>query len=171
MNSVVISIVVNGALVTGSVPATLRGDVVVAPLDPYVRALATRISLVPQHDSILVGRGGRLLTLALGSRVVRGGPEPAQLPIAPYLLAGNLIIPLAATARALGAKVAYDARTHTLAILVPDLPLETLAPVVRETPAPSGLPTFVPTPTPAPQPTISGIPKPRRTPIPVGPDG
>lgn len=166
-----VGIVVNGALVTGSQPALLRDGVVVAPLDPYVRTLATQISLQPERDTIVVERGGRLLTFALGSRVALAGGEPTQLPIAPYLRAGSVILPLAVTARALGAKVAYDARTHTLEILTQDPPLETLAPVLRETVAPLGLPTFAPTPTPAPLPTISGIPKPRRTPIPIGSDG
>jgi hypothetical protein len=154
-HSVFVSVVVNGALVTGSVPAVLSHGTVVAPLDPYVRAIATRLSFPVESDTIVVQRGSRILTLSLGSRRARTGPSEAELPIAPYLRAGAVIIPLATTARALGATVGYDARSQTLAIAFPELPLATLAP----------------TPTPAPQPTITGIPKPRRTPIPIGSDG
>ena len=151
----------------------LDRGIVVVPLDPYVRAIATRMSIpIPaEGDPIVVQRGPRLLTLSLGSRSARAGSSEAELPIAPYLRAGTVIIPLAATARALGATVIYDARDHRLAIDFPELPLSTLAPVLRTTPPPPDLPTLAPTPTPAPQPTISGIPKPRRTPIPIGSDG
>ena len=166
-----VGIVVNGALVTGSIPAVLDRGVVVVPLDPYVRALATQMSIPVEGAPIVVQRGPRALTLLLGSRSARNGPSEAELPIAPYLRAGTVIIPLAATARALGATVTYDARDHRLAIDFPELPLSTLAPVLRTTPPPPDLPTFAPTPTPAPQPTISGVPKPRRTPIPIGSDG
>ncbi len=176
MNSVPVGIVVNGALVTGSTPASISGGVVVAPLDPYALALATRISQPSERDTVVVARGDRTLTLIVGSRVAFAGPAQMHVPLAPYLRAGNLMIPLAAVARALGATVAYDARTRTLAIDCPEAPLATLAPatvapVLQPSPAPPpDLPTFAPTPTPAPQPTISGIPKPRRTPIPIGPD-
>lgn len=166
-----VGIVVNGVLVTGSVPAVLDRGVVVVPVDPYVRALATTMSIPIGDEPIVVQRGAHILTLSLGSRSARTGPSEAQLPIAPYLRAGSVIIPLAATARALGATVSYDARDHRLEIDFPELPLSTLAPVLRATPPPTDLPTFAPTPTPAPQPTISGVPKPRRTPIPIGSDG
>ena len=166
-----VGVVVNGALVTGSVPAVLDRGVVVVPLDPYVRALATTMSIPVVGEPIVVQRGPHTLTLSLGSRSARIGPSEARLPIAPYLRAGTVIIPLAATARALGATVSYDARDHRLEIDFPELPLSTLAPVLRTTPPAPDLPTFAPTPTPAPQPTISGIPKPRRTPIPIGSDG
>ncbi len=169
--SVVVSIVINGALVTGSTPALLSRGVVVAPLDPYVRAIATRLSFPVASDTIVVQRGSRILTLSLGSRRARMGPSEAELPIAPYLRAGAVIIPLATTARALGATVGYDARSHSLAIGFAELPLATLAPVSPVPPPPAELRTFAPTPTPAPQPTISGIPKPRRTPIPIESDG
>jgi hypothetical protein len=170
-HSVFVSVVVNGALVTGSVPAVLSHGTVVAPLDPYVRAIATRLSFPVESDTIVVQRGSRILTLSLGSRRARTGPSEAELPIAPYLRAGAVIIPLATTARALGATVGYDARSQTLAIAFPELPLATLAPASPAPPPPAELRTFAPTPTPAPQPTITGIPKPRRTPIPIGSDG
>lgn len=171
MNPVVVGIIVNGALVTGSTPALLVSGVVVAPLDPYVRALATRITVSAARGTIVIDRSGKAISLALGSRIAEEGSRTAELPIAPYLRAGAVIIPLRATAQALGASVRYDARSRTLAIGVPELPLTTLTPIRNTTPAPAGLPTFAPTPTPAPRPTISGIPKPRRTPIPIGPDG
>jgi hypothetical protein len=168
---VFVSVVVNGALVTGSVPARLTHGIVVAPLDPYVRAIATRLSFPVESGTLVVQRGSRIVTLSLGSRRARTGSSEAELPIAPYLRAGVVIIPLATIARALGATVGYDARSHSLAIAFPESPLSTLAPASPAPPPPVDLRTFAPTPTPAPQPTISGIPKPRRTPIPIGSDG
>ncbi len=170
MNPVIVAIVVDGTLVTGSMPAVLQGNVVMAPLDPYVGALATRITASAESASIVIDRNGKSLTLVLGSRTARENSRPAELPIAPYLRAGTVIIPLADTARALGATAAYDARTRTLTLGLPEAPLATLAPVTQPTPGPAG-PTFAPTSTPAPAPTVSGIPKPRRTPIPIASDG
>jgi hypothetical protein len=170
MNATVVTIVVNGALVIGSTPAELRDGVVMAPLDPYVRTLATAIS-PPFERTIVVKRAGRTIRLRVGSREIEFGGATRLVPVAPFLRAGTLYVPLGIAARALGATVSYDGRGHTLAIALPELPIATLAPAPLGTPPPTDLPTFAPTPTPAPVPTISGIPKPRRTPIPIGSGG
>jgi len=87
------------------------------------------------------------------------------LVIAPYLRAGEPIIPLGVVARALGAVVAYDAATRTLQIDVVPEPLATMTPYAGWSPPPGPLPTFTATPTPAPRATAKEIPMPRRTPI------
>ena len=173
MNVTLVSIVVNGALVTGSTPAVITNGIVSAPLDPYVRAVATQIvaPAEPSSRGIVLSRGSRCVRLIVGSRTVQLDRRFARLPSAPYFEGGIVFVPLAATARGLGGTVAYEARTRTLTIAFVEAPLATLAPAGPATQAPPDLPTFAPTPTPAPEPTISGIPKPRRTPIPVGSGG
>ena len=163
-----VSVVLNGRLVTGSRDAEIRHGVVVAPLDPYVRTLATTIATEPPAR-IRLERGGRTFVLSIGSRDAIAGSVGVKLPIAPYVRAGEPIIPLAAAARALGASVAYDAATRTVDIETQPAPLTTPTPYATWSPPPGELPTFEPYEAPTPQPTVSGIPHPRRTPLLVTP--
>ncbi|MDQ2908648.1 MAG: stalk domain-containing protein [Candidatus Eremiobacteraeota bacterium] len=97
------------------------------------------------------------------------GATAVRLPIAPYLRAGEPIIPLAAVARALGADVTYEPATHTIDIETRASALATPTPFATWSPPPGELPTFTPHETPTPAPTVSGIPEPRRTPLLVTP--
>jgi len=169
--SLPVTVVVDGRLVAGARDAYLRHGVVAAPLDPYARALATTVA-AQERGRIKFERGGRTFAISLGSRIAFAGTAAVSLPIAPYLRAGEPIIPLAAVARALGAYVTYHGATHTLDIETqPPPPLSTPTPFASWSPPPGELPTFTPHATPTPRPTISGIPYPRRTPILVPPDG
>jgi hypothetical protein len=151
----VVSVVIDGRLVASSVPALLEQGTVVAPVDPYGRALAERIQTDPTHRTIRFTRGARSITLDL-------------LPIGPYVREEPLLIPLASVARALGAEVSYDAWNATLAIASPASdPPATMPPYVAPAqPAQPG-PRFTPTPEPQPAPEASNVPQPqpRRTPI------
>jgi hypothetical protein len=151
----VVSIVIDGRLVTSSTPALLEQGTVVAPVDPYARALAERIDADPARGTIRFTRGARSITLDF-------------LPIRPYVREEPLVIPLAAVARALGAEVSYDAKNAIVAILSPpNDPAATMQPNVAQTPLPQPGPTFTPTPEPQPSPETSAVPMPRRTPIPL----
>jgi hypothetical protein len=136
-----------------------------------VRAFATTIA-AGKLRRITFERNGRTFVISLGSRVAFAGVATVTLPIAPYLRAGEPIIPLAAIARGLGAAVSYDRATRTLDIENQSAPpLSTPTPFATWSPPPGELPTFTPHETPTPRPTISGIPHPRRTPILVPSDG
>jgi len=147
-----VSVVVDGRLLIGSVPARLQGGVVVAPLDPYAYVLARRIAVDRVHGWVTLERDGRSVTVDVAS-----------------LRDGTPVIPLGRTARALGDAVRYDAAAHSLEIESPvPRPLATLTPFAGYAPPPGPLPTFPPVVPPTPRPTVSGIPQPRRTPIVVG---
>ncbi|MBC5798894.1 MAG: copper amine oxidase N-terminal domain-containing protein [Candidatus Eremiobacteraeota bacterium] len=142
-----------------------------APLDPYARAFATMVA-AGKGGRITFERNGRTFVILLGSRDAFAGAAAVTLPIAPYLRAGEPIIPLAAVARALGFVVTYDGAARRLDIETESMPsLSTPTPFVTWSPAPGERPTFTPHAAPTPVPTISGIPHPRRTPILVPPDG
>ena len=162
-----VDVVLDGRLVLGSQSARVSAGVVEAPLDPYVRDLATTIVIAGRR--ITLGRSDRTFVLFLGSRHGRVGTTATTLPIAPYLRAGATIIPLAATARALGATVRYEAASHTVTIETTPLPLTTFTPSPRNVPDAGPFATFSPTSTPLPQPSVTGIPMPRRTPILIDP--
>jgi hypothetical protein len=148
-----VSVVIDGRLVASSTPALLEQGTVVAPVDPFMRAIADRIEIDPDRRTIRFTRGARGITLPI-------------LPIGPYVREEPLLIPLAAAARALGATASYDAKNALVAIIFPPPdPPTTIPSYVARTPLPQPPPTFTPTPEPQPKPTVSGVPQPRRTPI------
>jgi hypothetical protein len=167
--ALLVTVIVNGTPIDASTEARIDAGVVVAPLDPFVRDLAERIEASADGEGFVVTRGDRTIVLHVGSNVARNGFITEALPIAPYVRAGETIIPLAVVARALGATVAYDGPAHVLRIDTEAAPLATWTPVPYVAPPPGSVPTFAPTSSPAPRPTVTGIPKPRRTPILVEP--
>ena len=150
-----VTVIVAGRRIDGSNFARIADGVVVAPLDPFVRAFAERITAGGSSRFVIV-RGSRSVSIAIGER---------DLPVAPYVCDGETFVPLASIARALGASVDYDARSRTLAIWLPPEPLGTITPSAAYVPPPGPLRTFAPKETPAPAPSVTGIPHPRRTPI------
>ncbi len=169
MAAVVVSVLIDGELVTSSRPAELTEGVVRAPLDPFVRRIADRITT--EGGRITVVRGGKTITLAVGSRLLEANAARSPLPFLPFFRRGEPIVPLAAVARALGAEANYDGPARALLIrTAPPGPLVTMTPSSAWTMPPGPLPTFAPTAVPTPRPTVSGLPQPRRTPIVVDPE-
>jgi hypothetical protein len=159
------AIVVNGATIVASRPAALVAGSVVVPVDPYLRAIAERITIDAVTGTIVIIRGDAAIAVSVGNRSATLGSRSIALPIAPYLRDGETFVPLAAVARALGAAVTFDQRTKTLAVaLPPDAPVALPAPYAA---VPGASPQTAPRhdPTAAPTPRYSGIPQPRRTPI------
>jgi hypothetical protein len=163
--AVVVTVLIDGALVDGSTAARLCRDVIVAPLAPYLDRIAQRISVERRGERIVFERDGRSVAITIGSPVIQSGSRALALPIAPYLRAGEALIPLAAVARALGASVDYDAASRTVTVATVPEPLVSLTPDASYRPPPEPLGTFTPNPTPAPKVEVTGAPKPRRTPI------
>ena len=159
-----VTIVLDGRAIEGSRGASLRDGVVVAPLDPYVRRIADQIETAGPAGRIVISRDDATIVIAIGSPLAECGPTAVRLPIAPFVRDGEPNIPLAATARALGASVIYDARAHSVYIAFAHRPVSTMTPFVGYTP-PADVVTFSPTSTPAPRVVVTGRPRPRRTPI------
>jgi hypothetical protein len=145
-----VTVILNGRIIDSSQPAVLNGGMVMAPVDPFARRLAERITYNPERRTIRFERGERSI----------------EIPIAPYVREDQAVIPLGLLARALGATVSYDAAHALIGILTPPAnPLATMPPYIPVPPIPQPAPTFTPEPVVTPRPTVSGIPQPRRTPI------
>jgi hypothetical protein len=160
-----ITIVLDGHALEGSRSATLRNGVVVAPLDPYVRRFADEIDTGNADGQIVISRAGVRIVVAIGSPLAQCGSAIQRLPIAPFVREGEPNIPLAATARALGASVRYEPSARAIYVDFEHRPIATMTPFAGYV-APTDPVTFAPTATPAPPaPASTGSPRPRRTPI------
>jgi hypothetical protein len=149
----VVTIVLNGSIVSGALSARLVAGRVVAPLSPIVVQLATRTAYEPASADVVIERDNRRIVVPV--RFVDDA--------VPY-------VELAPIVRGLGGSVAFDARSKTLVIV-----LSGGEPIATPSPAPLDLNrTTAPTPSPAPlviQPRPPGpsLPRPRRTAIPAAP--
>ena len=161
--AILVSVLVDGKLIASSRSAELTEGVVRAPIDPFVRRIADRITSDGRHITLV--RGNETVAVVVGSRLVEADGAIRELPFAPFLRRGEPVVPLAAVARALGAEATYDGPTHTLVVRTGPLPLATMTPFTNWTAPPGPLATFAPTTAPTPRPTVTGIPQPRRTPI------
>jgi hypothetical protein len=165
-----VTVVIAGRRIDSSRSARLEGDVIVGPIDPFVRDIAERIEGDGTNRRFVIRRGDRSVTFEIGRSIARTDAAAQTRPLAPMLRRGEPFVPLAAIARDLGATVCYDRASKTLSIVLSPLPIVTVPPVVRYVPPPGPLPTFTAKPTPAPQATVTGIPHPRRTPILLEPE-
>ena len=129
-----------------------RGHIL-APVDPFVTRLATRIEYA--GGAMIVVRGERSIVVRLKTR-----HRPEQLQ--------TTFVEIAPLLRALGEVVRYDAQARVL-----DIRSATAVAIVSPTPFNPNLreatpgPVFTPTPVPTPRPVFTGKPLPRRTPLPV----
>lgn len=149
-----VTVVIDGRRVDASEGARLERGVVVAPLDPFVRDVAERITDDGPGRGYTIERGSRRISVWIAAAAARDDVAPQ-----------TTFVPLAAIARALGASVEYDARSRTIVIATTPDPLVTMTPFATYSPPPGPLVTFAPKETPSPAPTVTGIPHPRRTPI------
>lgn len=168
----VIQVVVDGRVVSSIRQPMLVAGSVEAPLED-LRFIAQRVWYRADDRSITVQRADRQIVLFVGRVDAWINGRRGSVPIAPMRVGDTLYVPLAVCARALGGRVGYDARTRTVAVMLP-----APAPVLW-TPPPT--PFFVPTPFPSPTslttpsaaPTASASapstpalpPQPRRTPL------
>ena len=149
-----VTVVVNGAIVSGSAPACIFGGRVVAPLGPIVVRLVSRAAYQAGSGSVAVERGG----LRISSPVV-------------FVLADTPYVELGPLVRGIGGSAAFDAPTKTLSIVVaPDAAIATPAPFDPGKPQVAPTTVFTPPPPPpTPRRTDAGEPHPRRTAIPAAP--
>jgi hypothetical protein len=165
-----VTVLIDGNPIDGSVAARLHGGIVAVPLAPYLTTIAERIETDSDGGRIVFQRGAHLVAVSIGSPVERSGGATNALPFAPFVRDGETFIPFAAVARGLGANVDFDATTKTVRVGFEPEPLATLEPAAHWTAGPGPFETFAPPATPAPTPRSSGIPKPRRTPVLIEPN-
>lgn len=150
--AVALTVVIDGRPLRAYNAPYVKQGRVMAPLNPYVTAIARSI-----------GYDGKALIIRLGDRFTQvpmaSAPAPSRY--------DRLYVALAPIARTLGARVWFDVHTHTLYVQTPLRALATPTPFNPAVPEAPPRAVFTPSPAPQPRPTVSGTPLPRRTPIPV----
>ncbi|GAC1418570.1 MAG: hypothetical protein NVSMB5_10070 [Candidatus Velthaea sp.] len=153
-SAVVVTIILNGAIVPSFAPARLCRGRVLAPLSSIVARMVTRTVYLPGSHSILIQRSSQQIVVAVA-----------------FVADGVPYVPLAPIVHAFGGAAAYDARSHTLSIALDgEREVETPAPFDPGAPQASPTVLFTPEPPkPTPRAVDTGAPRPRRTAIPVVP--
>ncbi len=150
--AVTLTVVLDGRPVRSYNPPYIAGGHVMAPLDPYVTAIARSI----EYD-------GRALIVRLGDAFAQVAMPSAPLPDRYE----NVYVEFAPLARTLGARVWLDSRTHTLYVQTPRAAIATPTPFNPAVPQNAPAIVFTPTPAQTARPIVTGTPLPRRTPLPA----
>jgi hypothetical protein len=145
-------VVLNGTIVHSYAPAYVVRGHVVAPLEPYVTAVAASIGY--NGSQLVVTRGDHFAQLPTAAHTVPAQWAQTYVEIAPLM-------------RSLGALVNYDPRLRRLEIDTDKSIVVTPTPFNAAVPSAPPSSVFTPTPVPTPRPQVSGKPAPRRTPLPV----
>jgi hypothetical protein len=145
-------VVLNGAIVHSYAPAYVVRGHVVAPLEPYVTAVAASIGY--SGSELIVTRGDRFAQLPMAANTAPAQWAQTYVEIAPLL-------------RSLGARVAYDPQSRRLEIDTAKIVVVTPTPFNPAVPTAAPSMVFTPSPVATPRPEVSGKPAPRRTPLPV----
>jgi len=154
ISAAIVTIVINGAIVSSAAPGRIVGGRVAAPVSPIVVRLASQVAYTPETATVAVERDGRRI-------------------VVPVIFTENGIpyVALAPLVRGLGGSAVFDAPTKTLAIaLGSGGPIETSAPFNPQGPTVAPTTVFTPAPSAAPRRAPeTGVPHPRRTAIPATP--
>ncbi len=148
----VLVVVLNGTIVHSYAPVYVVRGHVVAPLEPYVTAVAASIGY--SGSALIVTRGDRFAQLPVAANIAPTQWAETYVEIAPLM-------------RRLGVRIAYDAQLRRLEIDTGRTIVVTPTPFNPAVPAASPLNVFTPVPIATPRPQVSGKPAPRRTPLPV----
>ena len=96
-----------------SVAALEHNDVVLVPARGFFERLGATVTSTPA-SFVATRDGKKLAVLAVGSRVATINGEARTLPFAPFVSAGNVMIPLRLVSEAAGAAVAYSSSPHSV---------------------------------------------------------
>jgi hypothetical protein len=148
-----VTVVVNGAIVSGSAPARVVAGRVVTPLGPIVVSLASRVQYAPDARTVTIDHAGRRIVV----------PIVFVEDAIPYVAVGPIVA-------AMGGSAIFDSPSKTLLVTLPESGVITPAPLVG-VPAAGETPStrLSPAPFVTPRAGETPLPRPRRTAIPVTP--
>lgn len=145
-------VLLNGSVVHSYSPVYVRRGRIVAPVEPFVTAIAGSIAY--DGSQLIVTRGDRFSELP-----VEGPAPPAQW--------AQTYVEIAPLLRNLGVRVTYDARLRRLEISTRTTMIAAPTPFNPSVPLAPPAAVFTPSPVQTARPVVTGKPAPRRTPSPL----
>ena len=145
-------VLLNGSVVHSYSPVYVRRGRIVAPVEPFVTAVAASIAY--NGTQLIVTRGDRFAELPLV-----GPAPPAQW--------AQTYVEIAPLFRELGVHVTYDARSRRLEIFTRNAMIAAPTPFNPAVPLARPQAVFTPSPVQTDRPAVTGKPAPRRTPSPL----
>lgn len=107
---------INGQAVALPLSPVRAGEEWLVPAGPLATALRMRLEVGPRANYAALRRGEQRALFSTGDRDAIINGELVRLEAAPRLAAGHPMIPLRATAGAVGASVGWDAATQTILV-------------------------------------------------------
>jgi len=107
---------VNGKPVRFALAPTPVGSDWLVPVRPLVESLGAALEVGTNSGYVVISRGGQRIFLSPGNPDALVNGELVRLEAAPQLAAGYPVVPLRATATALGASLGWDEETSTILI-------------------------------------------------------
>ena len=112
-----IQVTLNGApLSFGAVPPANVGGRVLVPLRGVFEALGAQVDYQASTRTVLASRGATSLKLQIGSTTAYVDNSPVKLDVPAQVVLGRTLVPLRFVSEAMGAQVAWNASTRTVAI-------------------------------------------------------
>lgn len=148
----ILTVVLDGTPVRSYNAPYLAHGRVMAPIEPYVTAIAA--SMEYDGKALIVRRGDLFAQIPMDA-----APPPERY--------ARTYVEIGPIARTLGARVHFDSRANTLYVETPRVELAMPTPFNPAVPRIAPRAIFTPTPAQTPKPAVSGAPLPRRTPLPV----
>lgn len=132
-----VKLTLNGAPLAGDVPAMIRNDRTMIPVQLVSQALSAQVLWVQDTRQVIVLKGSDTIVLTIGSATAQVNGKQVPLPsgvpatLAQYQGADRTMVPLLFISEQLGAQVTWDQATYTAAITasVPTAPEPTPPPL------------------------------------------
>lgn len=115
---------VERVLLPTDVEPVVREGRTLVPVRAVSEALGAQVQWLPASREVVVGRAGRQVRLAVGSRQALVDGRTVALDVAPAIEGGRALVPLRFVAEEMGVPIRYEAATHSVLLDTrPDGPL------------------------------------------------
>lgn len=113
-------IILNGKTLALSESAQMKetkdGNTMMIPLGDFADTFKAKLRYSPVDRQAMLQLGSRLIRIVVGSTVATCAGKKYTLPVAPYMSAGKLYVPLCSLSEMLGAEIMYDNDGKTIYI-------------------------------------------------------
>jgi hypothetical protein len=111
-----LSLVVDGAAVTGDVGPVLEDGTTLVPVRAVSEILGADVQWDGEAQMVTIQKGGDTVTMKIGSRTAEKNGKQVKIDLPPRLVKGRTIVPLRTIAEMLGAEVDWNEENRVISI-------------------------------------------------------